>query len=198
MFTGLVQDIGSVISVREQAQGRRIEIAVSALNIAREAIGASISCAGCCLTVIEKSDQSFFIDVSQETLDKTLIGNWKIGTKVNLEASLRLGDELGGHLVYGHIDDLAKITAIRKEGESWRLTIAPPEQLMPFIAPKGSITLDGVSLTVNEVDESSFGVNIIPHTLAHTTLGQCAKDDNLHLEIDMLARYVARMLGKQP
>lgn len=198
MFTGLIQDIGTIQAITEQDQGRRITIGVQALALSREKIGASIACAGCCLTVVAMDERSFQVEVSKETLDKTMIGQWDIGRKINLEASLRMGDELGGHLVYGHVDGLAHITSIRQEGESTRLTITPPKEMMPYFAPKGSVTLDGISLTVNEVGDESFGVNIIPHTAAHTTLGSAQQGDFMHIEIDMLARYVARMLGKQP
>jgi len=198
MFTGLVQDIGCIERITPLETGVRMTIRVNTLPLGREKVGASICCSGCCLTVTEKNDNAFHVDVSSETLSKTKLGDWSQGTKINLEPSLRMGDELGGHLVYGHVDALAEVTAIREEGESTRLTVTPPYGLMRFITPKGSITLDGISLTVNEVDAGSFGVNIIPHTWERTTLSDCKVGDKLNIEVDMLARYVARMIGQEP
>lgn len=198
MFTGLVQDIGEIEQVTPLEEGVRLTIKVSALDLEREKIGASICCSGCCLTVTGKTANVFEVDVSAETLSKTNLGAWRQNSRVNLEPSLRMGDELGGHLVYGHVDALAELSDIREEGESMRLTITPPPELMRFIAPKGSIALDGVSLTVNEVDTHSFGVNIIPHTWERTTLADRKVGDKLNIEIDMLARYVARMIGQEP
>ena len=134
------------------------------------------------------------MDVSAETLSKTTIGEWQTGSKVNLEPSLHLGDELGGHFVFGHVDGLAALQSVEQEGDSHRLKISVPQELAQFIAPKGSVSLDGVSLTVNEVEGAVFGVNIVPHTWAHTTLGQKQPGDRLNIEIDMLARYVARQM----
>ena len=198
MFTGLVQDIGKIEQITSLEEGVRIAIKVNALDLSCEKIGASICCSGCCLTVTEKTGDVFHVDASAETLSKTNLGAWSQGSRVNLEPSLRMGDELGGHLVYGHVDALAEITGMREEGESIRLTITPPIEIMRFIAPKGSITLDGISLTVNEVDKRSFGVNIIPHTWERTTLADRKLGDKLNIEIDMLARYVARMIGQEP
>ena len=198
MFTGLVQDIGEIERVTPLKEGVRLAIKVSTLDLEREKMGASICCSGCCLTVTRKTANVFEVDVSAETLSKTNLGAWRHGTRVNLEPSLRMGDELGGHLVYGHVDALAELSEIREEGESMRLTVTPPLELMRFIAPKGSITLDGISLTVNEVEARSFGVNIIPHTWERTTLADRKVGDKLNIEIDMLARYVARMIGQEP
>lgn len=166
------------------------------LDLAGTKLGASIACSGCCLTVVEKDAKSFAVDVSAESLSKTTIGTWGEGTKINLEPALKMGDELGGHIVSGHVDGLAVIKAIDKDGDSYRFKIEAPEALSSFIAPKGSITLDGISLTVNEVEGNIFGVNIIPHTLENTTLGLKAVGDSLNIEIDMLARYVARMMNR--
>lgn len=198
MFTGLIQDIGIIRNVTRNAGSITLEIGCNGLDMGREKIGASIACSGCCLTVIEKGADWFTLEVSNETLDKTHIANWQIGDSINLEPSLRLGDELGGHLVYGHIDGLAEITRIKPDGDCYRLTIKPPHDLMRFIAPKGSIALDGISLTVNEVDEATFGVNIIPHSWTHTNLSQRKEGDHFHIEIDMLARYVARLKDVKP
>lgn len=192
MFTGIVQDIGIVRSVGGGGD-LRLGIATG-MDLSGTATGASVACSGCCLTVVEKVGDVFFVDVSAETLGKTKIGTWEPGTKVNLEPALRQGDELGGHIVSGHVDGLARIAEIEAEGGSRRFLIEAPPALARFIAPKGSICLDGVSLTVNDVQGRLFGVNIIPHTWAATTLNQRRTGDELHMEIDMLARYVARMM----
>lgn len=195
MFTGIIQDIGTVVSLEKQGDWV-IEIETG-LDLSETPLGASIACSGCCLTVISKTEKSFTVQVSGESLSKTAIGSWEIGTKVNLEPALKMGDELGGHIVSGHVDALAKIISIEKDQDSHRLTIQVPAGYERFIAAKGSVTLDGVSLTVNEVTRDTFGVNIIPHTWAQTTLGSKAVGDALNLEIDMLARYVARMMEFQ-
>jgi riboflavin synthase len=159
-------------------------------------IGASIACSGICLTVTDKGrgdDRWFAVSASAETVAKTTLGGWKEGQTVNLERPLRLGDELGGHIVAGHVDGVAEVTAVASEGESKRMTFTVPKDLLRFIAAKGSVALDGVSLTVNEVDSSGFGVNIIPHTLKVTTFGNAKKGSKLNLEVDLLARYVARL-----
>lgn len=195
MFTGLVSDLGQL---RESIgdEDRRFRIATS-YPLDEVAIGASIACSGCCLSVVEKGADWFAVDVSAETLSKTTLGSWQPGQPVNLERALRLGDELGGHLVSGHVDGVAEILAIRPEGESLRFSFRAPEELARYIAPKGSITLDGVSLTVNEVEGASFGVNIIPHTAQVTTFGRYEAGDRVNLEIDLLARYVARLMAQQ-
>ncbi|MDP6258496.1 MAG: riboflavin synthase, partial [Rhodospirillales bacterium] len=151
---------------------------------------------GTCLTVIEKGDNWFAAEASTETLSKTTLGDWQVDTEVNLERPLKAADELGGHLVSGHVDGVGKITQIESEGDSIRYTFCPPPELMKFIAEKGSIAINGVSLTVNEVDDTTFGVNIIPHTQSETTFGAAKIGDPVNLEIDMLARYVARLLEK--
>jgi riboflavin synthase len=159
-------------------------------------IGASIACSGICLTVTDKGrgdDRWFAVSASGETVAKTTVGKWKEGQTVNLERPLRLGDELGGHIVAGHVDGVAEIARISPEGESRRISFTAPKELLRFIAPKGSVALDGVSLTVNEVKGREFGVNIIPHTLKVTTFGNAKKGSKLNLEVDLLARYVARL-----
>lgn len=193
MFTGLIKDIGAIAHVATHAHERVFTIAAPLLNLAAEKIGASIACNGVCLTVIRKEEQQFTALASAETLSKTTLANWEQGKLINLEPSLRLGDELGGHLVYGHVDGIARCYAVEEEGQSIRFTFSAPAELMRFIAPKGSVALDGVSLTVNEVHESSFGVNIIPHTMQHTTFANLTVGQAVNLEIDMLARYVARL-----
>ena len=191
MFTGIVTDIGRVRSVRQTERDRRYEIE-TAWDTATIDLGASISHAGCCLTVTEKGPDWFAVEVSGETLSKTGLGDWTEGRRVNLERAARLGDELGGHIVSGHVDGLGRVVAIEPEGGSHRVHIEVPEPLHRFIAPKGSITVDGVSLTVNAVEGDRFEVNIIPHTREVTTLGDLAPGDAVNLEIDMLARYLAR------
>lgn len=194
MFTGIVTDLGTVMdAVQGGAAAARFRIRTS-YEMDGVAIGASISCSGCCLTVVEKGPDWFAVDASRETLDLTTLGTWTAGMRVNLERALRAGDELGGHIVSGHVDGLAQVVDIRDEDGSKRYTIAPPADLHRFIAPKGSVALDGVSLTVNEVGPTSFGVNIIPHTQAVTTFGTLHVGDRLNMEIDQMARYVARLL----
>jgi riboflavin synthase len=191
MFTGIVTDIGRVRSVRETERDRRYEIDtrwdVSAIDL-----GASISHAGCCLTVVEKGEGWFAVEVSNETLSKTTLGGWAAGDGVNLERAARLGDEMGGHVVSGHVDGLGCVVSVTPEGGSHRIEVEAPEPLHRFIAPKGSITVDGVSLTVNAVEGQTFLLNIIPHTWEVTTLGRLQPGDAVNLEIDMLARYLAR------
>jgi riboflavin synthase len=196
MFTGIIKDIGEVAEIKETDCGRVLRIR-TALPLEQAAIGASISCDGCCLTVVEKTKDNFTVDVSSETLSKTNIGGWKKGTKVNLESSLRLGDEMGGHLVSGHVDGLATLESVKPDGESFRLKIKVPKQLAPYIASKGSVALNGISLTVNEIEGDIFGVCIIPHTWKVTNIGQVGQGGKMNLEVDMLARYVARILGKE-
>lgn len=193
MFTGIVTDIGRVRRVDQTDRDRRYEIE-TAWDTATIDLGASISHAGCCLTVTETGPGWFAVEVSGETLAKTRLGGWTTGTRVNLERAARLGDEMGGHIVSGHVDGLGRVLSISPEGGSHRIVIEAPAPLHRFIAPKGSITLDGVSLTVNEVERQTFGVNIIPHTRTHTTLGELQVGDAVNLEIDMLARYMARYL----
>jgi len=191
MFTGIVTDIGRVRSVRQTGRDRRYEIE-TAWDTAGIDLGASISHAGCCLTVTEKGPGWFAVEVSNETLSKTSLGDWAEGHQVNLERAAKLGDELGGHIVSGHVDGLGRVVAIEPEGGSHRVHIEAPAPLHRYIAPKGSITVDGVSLTVNAVEGSRFEVNIIPHTWEMTTLGSLNPGDAVNLEIDMLARYLAR------
>lgn len=191
MFTGIVTDIGRVRSVRQTDRDRRYEIE-TVWDTASIDLGASISHAGCCLTVTEKGEGWFAVEVSGETLSKTKLGDWAEDTRVNLERAARLGDELGGHIVSGHVDGLGEVISITPEGGSHRIVVEAPAPLHRFIAPKGSITVDGVSLTVNGVQERRFDLNIIPHTWNATTLGGLKVGDKVNLEIDMLARYLAR------
>lgn len=191
MFTGIVTDIGRVRKVEQTARDRRYEVE-TVWDTSGIDLGASISHAGCCLTVTEKGPGWFAVEVSGETLSKTNLGDWAEGRRVNLERAAKLGDELGGHIVSGHVDGLGKVVSITPEGGSHRIKIEAPAPLHRFIAPKGSITVDGVSLTVNAVEGRVFGLNIIPHTWEATTLGGLKVGDAVNLEIDMLARYLAR------
>jgi riboflavin synthase len=195
MFTGIITAIGEI----EQIDASRPDIRYTVStpwDMANFAMGASISCSGCCLTVVDKSGHSFSVDVSRETLSKTNLGKWVVGSRINLEPSLKLGDEMGGHIVSGHVDGLAVIEKITPEGGSRRIKLRVPDDLAKFIAPKGSVALDGVSLTVNEVEGSVFGINIILHTWEATTFGQLKAGDSLNMEADLMARYVARILGR--
>jgi riboflavin synthase len=196
MFTGIVTDVGEVLAASPRQTGMRFRIA-TAYDPETIAIGASIACGGPCLTAVERGiegNRSFFdVEASPETMDRTTLGTWGKGTRVNLERSLKLGDELGGHLVSGHIDGIAKIVDRRDEGDMSRFTFEAPAELPRFIAEKGSVSLDGTSLTVNKVDGRRFDVMIIPHTLAVTTWGERQAGDSVNLEIDTLARYVARL-----
>jgi len=193
VFTGIVTQMGRIAAV-ERRGDTRFEIAAD-YDSAAIALGASIACSGACLTVVAVRPGAFAVDVSAETLSCTTLGGWRAGTVVNLERALRVGDELGGHIVSGHVDGVAEVVSRRPEGDSVRFVFAAPEALARFLAPKGSVALDGVSLTVNEVDNAQFGVNIVPHTLSRTTLGARRPGDAVNMEIDMLARYVARQLG---
>lgn len=192
MFTGIITDIGVVSSIEKNGDWH-IGIK-TAYDLTDVDMGASIACSGCCLTVVKKENDIFYVDVSAESLSKTTIGNWDVGTKINLERALKAGDELGGHIVSGHVDGLASLISVTPEGDSHRLIFDVADELAPFIAPKGSVALDGISLTVNEVSGNRFGVNIIPHTWRNTTLFTRKAGDQLHIEIDMLARYTARIL----
>ena len=197
MFTGIITDIGTVLAV-EQKGDLRARIA-SRYDPAGIEIGASIACDGVCLTVIDRGAEGagawFEVDISAETLSKTNIGAraWGPGHRINLERALKVGDELGGHIVSGHVDGVAGIVAMTPEGDSTRVTFRAPEALARFIAPKGSVALNGTSLTVNEVEGCTFGINFIPHTKEATTWGAAAVGDPVNLEIDTLARYVARL-----
>jgi len=192
MFTGLVTGVGRIRSIVGTGDCR-IEIETS-YPIDEIAMGASIACSGVCLTAVELTDGCFAVDASEETWSKTTLGEWKAGRALNLERSLRIGDELGGHLVFGHVDGVAKVVERRVDGDSVRFIFEAPNSLAAYIASKGSVALDGVSLTVNEVDGNRFGVNVIPHTAEVTTFGTLEAGDRVNLEVDMLARYVARQL----
>jgi len=198
MFTGIITDIGEITEIEERGDTRfRIATRYDADGID---LGASIACSGACLTVIAKDKMDdgrswFDVEASGETLNLTKLGSWTVGSRMNLERALKAGDELGGHIVSGHVDGVGSLVSSTPEGDSWRLIFKAPADLMPYVASKGSITIDGISLTVNEVGPETFGVNIIPHTQTQTTLGDLKDGDPVNLEIDMLARYVARQLS---
>jgi riboflavin synthase len=198
MFTGIVTDVGTVRSAEQRGDLRLV--IESGYDMDSVDLGASISCSGVCLTVVDKGEDWFAVDVSGETISKTAADHWREGARLNLERALRLGDELGGHIVTGHVDAVAEVLGTCPEGDSTRIGIRAPKQLAPMIAPKGSITLNGVSLTVNDVRDAEdgsthFAVNIIPHTAAHTTFGTLSQGQQLNVEIDVLARYLDRMLA---
>jgi riboflavin synthase len=191
MFTGIVTDVGRVRAIRETNRDVRMEIETN-FDVASIDMGASIAHAGCCLTVVDKGEGWFAVEVSGETRAMSTLGDWSEGQRINLERPARVGDELGGHIVSGHVDGVGEVVSIEPEGGSHRIQIRAPRPLHRFIAPKGSITVDGVSLTVNEVEDDVFGINVIPHTWDVTTIGQLKVGSKVNLEIDMLARYLAR------
>lgn len=198
MFTGIVTDVGELVALRARGEGLyRLKIAC-AYDRASIVEGASIACAGVCLTVVgvgaEERRTWFAVDAGAETLRLTTVGRWRHGTKINLERALKVGDELGGHIVAGHVDGLATVVARQDLTEMARVVLQAPSELARFVAQKGSVALDGVSLTVNEVADDTFSVLIIPHTLKVTTLGELAAGDELNLEVDLMARYAARLL----
>ena len=195
MFTGIITDVGRITSLEQRGDLKaRVETTYDADNID---LGASIACNGVCLTVIDKGqseDKDWFdVEISAETVSKTNLDKWGVGKRVNLERALKVGDELGGHIVSGHVDGVAEVVAVQDEGDSTRVTLRAPDTLARFIAPKGSVALNGTSLTVNDVDGCDFGINFIPHTKEVTTWGEVQVGDRINLEIDTLARYVARL-----
>ena len=197
MFTGIITDVGEIIELEKRGDLRaRIKTNYDAKGIA---FGASIACDGICLTAVDFGDNWFDVEISAETVSKTIIGSglWEINYKVNLERSLKVGDELGGHIVSGHIDGIATVSSIVDEGDSTRFTFKAPMELARFIAPKGSVALNGTSLTVNEVKENAFGINLVPHTKKVTSWNKTQVGDPINLEIDTLARYVARLAEYQ-
>lgn len=195
MFTGIITDIGTIRSVEQLGDTRMV--IETAFDLETVEIGASIACSGVCLTVVDKGPGWFAVDASGETLSRTALGSWGVGTRINLERALKLGDELGGHIVTGHVDGVGQVASIVPEGASRRIQFLGPKALAAYIAQKGSVTIDGISLTVNGVEDTAdgvlFDVNVIPHTQSCTTLGQIKVGDSINIEIDVLARYVARL-----
>jgi len=193
MFTGIVQDLGRIVSRESRGVDAQLTVATERLKLDNVAIGDSICVQGVCLTVTSLTGNAFTADVSHETLSLTTLGELQVSSPVNLEPSLRAGDPLGGHLVSGHVDGVARVTALAKDGDSLRMTFDVPRELARYIARKGSVAVDGVSLTVNEVSGTTFGVNLIPHTQAVTTLGRLQVGARVNLEVDPIARYVERL-----
>ncbi len=198
MFTGIIQDVGRVRSLEAREGDVRLTVACERLELSRVHVGDSICVQGCCLTVTERLRDTFAADVSRETLSVTTLGDLVAGSAVNLETALRAGDPLGGHLVSGHVDGVARVVAVSGEARSLRLQIEAPAALARYIARKGSVAVDGVSLTINEVESAVFGVNIIPHTQAVTTLGGLAIGARVNLEVDPIVRYLERLLSASP
>ena len=196
MFTGIIRDKGKIIAVAEGNKSLRVTVATK-LDLENIQIGASVACDGCCLTVVEKTQDTLTFDVGAETMDMTTLGDWDIDKCVNLETSLRMGDELGGHMVSGHVDGIAKVESVKADGDSWRFKIRVPDQCAQYISPKGSVALNGISLTVNEVEGFVFGICIIPHTWNVTNVKTWDEGTRLNLEVDQLARYVARILQRE-
>ncbi len=191
MFTGIITDVGTITELEQQGDLRaRIR---TAYDTSRIDMGASIACDGVCLTVVALGPDCYDVQISAETVSKTNVGDWAVGKRLNLERALKVGDELGGHIVSGHVDGVAEVVGLRDEGDSTRVTLRAPKELARFVAPKGSVALNGTSLTVNEVAGCDFGINFIPHTKEVTTWGDVALGDRVNLEIDTLARYVARL-----
>jgi len=193
MFTGIVQDVGKIMAVERRGGDLRLQVEVVRLELARTALGDSIAVAGVCLTVVALAPQAFTVDVSNETLRLTTLASWRRGQRVNLETALRAGEALGGHLVAGHVDGIGEIIGLQADARSERLAVRVPGELARYVARKGSVTLDGVSLTVNAVQGDEFEINLVPHTLALTTLGELAVGDRMNLEVDMIARYIERL-----
>ena len=196
MFTGIIVATGRVASLAEKSGDLELGIDAAALDLPRIGVGDSVSVQGACLTVTRKDGTHFYADVSRETMAKTTLGTLSPGSRVNLEPSLRAGDPLGGHYVSGHVDAVGKLGALVQDARSWRLEFELPASLMRFVAPKGSICVNGVSLTVNKVEGRRFDVNIIPHTYNVTTLGELKIDDGVNIEIDVIARYLERLMTK--
>lgn len=194
MFTGLVETRGEIIAV--EPVGGDVRIIVSAIDYTKRDInlGDSVAIDGCCLTVVERDENQIAFDVSKESMSLTLIGDWQLGTEVNLEMALLPTTRLGGHLVSGHVDGLATVTDVKEDARSWRMSFELPEELTKYVAKKGSITINGVSLTVNEVSGNSFDINVIPHTFQVTTLGNLVPGKKVHIEVDLIARYLERLL----
>lgn len=195
MFTGIIEAVGRVAGLEPRGGDLRLSINAGDLDLADVTPGDSIAVAGCCLTVVDLVTGGFAADVSTETLALTTLGQLAVGAAVNLEKALRLSDRLGGHLVSGHVDGVGKVESVRAEGRAQRWVFSAPDDLLPYIAVKGSITVDGTSLTVNELDGHCFGVALIPHTLAHTSFGERAAGDAVNLEVDLVARHVERLLA---
>lgn len=194
MFTGIIEAVGHITGTRKVGGDVRITISAAGLSTRQVALGDSIALNGVCLTVVEHTGNELSFDVSLESINHTLIGSWVVGTQVNLEMALLPTTRLGGHLVSGHVDGVATLTQLSEDARSWRMVFELPDQLKRYVAKKGSITINGISLTVNSVDDNLFDINVIPHTLKVTTLGDLKPGDQVHIEVDLIARYLERLL----
>ena len=194
MFTGIVETVGKIVATRRIGGDVRIIVSAPELQQHTIAIGDSVACNGVCLTVVERNDANLCFDVSLESINHSLIGSWQTGTRINLELALQPQSRLGGHLVSGHVDGVAELVSMKEDARSWRMQFKAPEGLKKYIAQKGSITINGISLTVNSVDDCVFAINVIPHTLEVTTLGEIVIGDQVHIEVDLIARYLERLL----
>jgi len=197
MFTGIVQSVGRIARLEPRGGDVRLHVDTADLDLADVALGDSIAVSGCCLTVVSLAERGFAADVSNESLSLTTLGTLKPGDPVNLEKALRLADRLGGHMVSGHVDGLGKVVSVHDDGRSQRWIFSVPEALARYIAHKGSVTIDGTSLTVNDVAGTRFGVNLIPHTVAHTSFHARKPGDAVNIEVDVVARYIERLLGTE-
>lgn len=194
MFTGIISAIGDIADLEQRGGDVRLTIRTGSLSLANVQLGDSIACNGACLTAVELTGEGFIADVSVESLNLTTIGNWKNGSRINLEKAMQASDRFGGHIVSGHVDGIGEVVSLHEDARSWRFRIRAPRELAKYIAHKGSITVDGTSLTINKVDGSEFELNIVPHTMTHTVMGDYAVGTKLNLEVDLVARYLERLL----
>jgi len=194
MFTGIISAIGDIADLEQRGGDVRLTIRTGSLSLANVQLGDSIACNGACLTAVELTAEGFIADVSVESLNLTTIGNWKNGSRINLEKAMQASDRFGGHIVSGHVDGIGEVVSLHEDARSWRFRIRAPRELAKYIAHKGSITVDGTSLTINKVDGSEFELNIVPHTMTHTVMGDYAVGTKLNLEVDLVARYLERLL----
>ena len=197
MFTGIVETLGEVVSIEPVGGDVRITVSAKDYSEREISLGDSIAVNGCCLTVVERQSDRLMFDVSRESMSLTVIGQWQLGTAVNLEMSLLPTTRMGGHMVSGHVDGLAVLTELEQDGRSWRMVFEAPASLRKYIAKKGSITIDGISLTINDVSGKTFDINVIPHTFKVTTLGNLKKGGQVHIEVDLIARYLEQLLRGQ-
>ncbi len=194
MFTGIISAIGDIADLEQRGGDVRLTIRTGNLSLTDVQLGDSIACNGACLTAVELTGEGFIADVSVETLNLTTIGNWKTGSRINLEKAMQASDRFGGHIVSGHVDGIGEVVSLEEDARSWRFRIRAPKDLAKYIAHKGSITLDGTSLTINKVEGSEFELNIVPHTMTHTVMGDYAVGTKVNLEVDLVARYLERLL----
>ena len=193
MFTGIISAVGKIVQLEERQGDKRLSIDTGNLSLDDVCLGDSIACNGVCLTAVEITEQGFIADVSLETLSLTTIGNWGIGSPINLEKAMQASDRFGGHIVSGHVDGIGEVVSLHEDARSWRFRMAAPAELARYIAHKGSITVDGISLTVNHVDGAEFELNIVPHTMVNTIMSEYKQGTNVNLEVDLIARYLERL-----